>query len=298
MREKPMKIYDVGVIGGGPAGMMAAISAGQRDKSVVLLERNESLGKKLLLTGKGRCNFTNNKPIPQIVAAFGKKGRFLYSALTKFSNQDLIAFFEKRGIKTKIERGQRVFPQSDQSQTILDCLAAELKKNKVKILHDFRVIKIRKRNEFTLFSEKGKSVKAIKIILATGGKSYPQTGSTGDGYRLAKDLGHRIIPLKPALAGLIVHNRKIRNLAGLSLKNIQLTFKTKANIITSLFGEMLFTHQGISGPVVLLASKTIYEALGKKEKIIASIDLKPALNKNQLKKRIYREIHHLSLIHI
>ena len=287
-----MEVYDVGVIGGGPAGMMAAIAAGQKKGRVVLLERNRSLGKKLLLTGNGRCNLTNTRPIPEIVKGFGKKGKFLYSALTKFSNQDLISFFEERGVKTKVERGQRVFPVSDKSQTILACLSKELKKNKVKIIYNFRVTKLKKEPEgFALFNEKKEVIRAKRIVLATGGKSYPQTGSTGDGYRLAKNLGHQIIPLKPALTGLIVKNKRVRSLAGLSLKNVQLSFKTTDKVLLSLFGEMLFTHQGISGPIVLQSSKTVYESLTKKEKVTAFLDLKPALDKNQLKKRIFREIH-------
>ncbi len=287
-----MEVYDVGVIGGGPAGMMAAIAAGQKKRKVVLLERNSSLGKKLLLTGNGRCNFTNNRAIPEIVECFGKKGKFLYGALTKFSNQDLISFFEERWVKTKVERGQRVFPESDKSQTILDCLSKELKKSKVKIIYNFRVTKIKRESDrFTIFNEKKETIRAKRIVLSTGGKSYPQTGSTGDGYRLAKNLGHQIIPPKPALTGLIVKNRRVRSLAGLSLKNVQLTFKTGDKVLLSLFGEMLFTHQGISGPIVLQSSKTVYEFLAKKEKVRAFLDLKPALDKSQLKKRIFREIH-------
>ncbi|HUV46978.1 MAG TPA: aminoacetone oxidase family FAD-binding enzyme, partial [Candidatus Bathyarchaeia archaeon] len=171
-----MQFYDVAIIGGGPSGMMAAISASQNNKKTVLLERNIKLGRKLLLTGKGRCNFTSSKEIPQIVDAFGKRGKFLYGSLTKFSNQNLISFFESRGVKTKIERGQRVFPQSDNSQTILDCLLNELKKNKVKIIYNFRVSKINKKPyNFTLFSDKGGIAQATSIILATGGKSYPKT---------------------------------------------------------------------------------------------------------------------------
>lgn len=287
-----MKVYDVGIIGGGPSGVMAAISAGQRNKKVVLLERNNSLGKKLLLTGKGRCNFTTSKEIPWIVNAFGKKGKFLYSALTKFSNQDLISFFESRGVRTKVERDQRVFPQSDKSRTILNCLLAELKKNKVRTIYNFRVVKIKKEtNWFALLSEEGETIGATKVVLATGGKSYPQTGSTGDGYRLAKDLGHQIIPLKPALASLIIKDKGIRSLAGLSLKNVRLTFRAETKVLVSLFGEMLFTHQGISGPIVLQSSKTVYESLAKKERVVAFLDLKPALDRRQLRKRIHREIH-------
>ncbi|MFC1727347.1 NAD(P)/FAD-dependent oxidoreductase [Patescibacteria group bacterium] len=286
--------YEVTIIGAGPAGIMAAIAASQKGKKVVLLERNNRAGKKLLLTGKGRCNLTTAKPIPQIVEAFGKNGKFLYSAFTKFSNQDLISFFESQGVKTKVEKGQRVFPQSDKAQDILDCLLDKLKKYKVKMINNFRVEKIiRKPIGFTIKSVNDQSLKASNIILATGGKSYPQTGSTGDGYHLAKNLGHQISPLKPALAGLIVKDNHLKDLTGLSLKNVRINFKTKNKILYSSFGEMLFTHQGISGPIVLPSSKIIYEALNEREKVKAILDLKPALTKSQLKKRIFREIHQM-----
>ncbi|MFC1711756.1 NAD(P)/FAD-dependent oxidoreductase [Patescibacteria group bacterium] len=246
----------------------------------------------ILLTGKGRCNFTTAKPVSEIVAAFSKKGKFLYSALTKFSNTDLISFFEKRGIKTKVERGQRMFPVSDQAQTILSCLLKELRINKVKILFKARVLKIKKpANFFTLFLDNKSEIEADKVIIATGGKSYPQTGSSGDGYRFAKDLGHKIISPKPALASLICRNKRIRNLAGLSLKNVKLTFKANNKMLLSIFGEMLFTHLGVSGPMVLISSKAVYNSISKKEKVEALIDLKPALDKVKLKKRIYRDIH-------
>lgn len=271
--------------------MMAAIAAAEGGKKVCLLERNKDLGAKLLLTGKGRCNLTTTKSLEEIVGEFGPKGKFLYSAFSEFSNLDLISFFESKGVKTKIERDQRVFPKDDRSISILNCLKGELRKNKVKIVYGFRTVKIENQNNyFKIFSETGQTVFSEKVIIATGGKSYPETGSTGDGYLLAKNLGHKISPLRPALVPLFVKDQDIRNLAGLSLKNINLTILADSQPEANIFGEMLFTHQGISGPVVLNISKIVYQFFEKKKKIIASIDLKPALDSQKLKNRINRDV--------
>ncbi|MBU0618645.1 NAD(P)/FAD-dependent oxidoreductase [Patescibacteria group bacterium] len=282
------RLFELAVIGGGPAGMMAAIAAG---KKVCLIEKNQALGQKFLLTGKGRCNLTNIKEIPEFIDQFGQKGRFLYSALTKFSNQDLISFLSNRGIKTKVERGGRVFPENDQAGTILNCLKQELARKKVTIVYNFSVKKLTSQtNLFKISSQDKEVVLAKKVVLATGGKSYPATGSTGDGYFLAKKLGHKIAPLQPALAALIVRNPEIRSLAGLSLKNVQLNISAEQTKLVSFFGEMLFTHQGISGPIVLKSSKQVFQAIKQGKQIVAAIDLKPALNEKILKQRIYREI--------
>ncbi|PIS08984.1 aminoacetone oxidase family FAD-binding enzyme [Candidatus Beckwithbacteria bacterium CG10_big_fil_rev_8_21_14_0_10_34_10] len=283
-------VFEVAIIGGGPAGMMAGIEAKTSKNKVIILEKNQSLGKKLLLTGKGRCNLTTSKEIPQIIDAFGKKGKFLYGALTRFSNQNLRQFFEEKGVKLKVERGGRVFPQSDKSKTILNCFEKELKKKKVKINFEFKVKKvIVKDNLFKLINQE-ETILAKKLIIATGGKSYPQTGSTGDGYLFAQALGHKIIRPEPALVPLIVNDKEINSLAGLSLKNINLSFFCEDKVFLKEFGEMLFTHQGISGPIVLEFSKEVYKKLNKGKKILAQIDLKPALEKSVLKKRIHREI--------
>ncbi len=283
-------IFDVAIIGGGPAGMMAGISAKNSENKVCILEKNSSLGRKLLLTGKGRCNFTTSKEIPEIVEAFGNQGKFLYGALTKFSNKDLINFFENRKVKTKIERGSRVFPESNKSITILKCLENELKKKKVNLYFNFNVEIIAKKSNYFYISSKSQTIKANKIIIATGGKSYPETGSTGDGYKFARILGHKIIKAKPALVGLVVKNKSINSLAGLSLKNISIYFSTDSKPFIKEFGEMLFTHKGISGPCVLRTSKDVYENLKNQKKVFAKIDLKPSLDQKQLKQRIHREI--------
>ena len=283
-------IYDVAIIGGGPAGMMAGISGKTTENSVCVLEKNSTLGRKLLLTGKGRCNFTTSKEIPEIVDSFGKQGKFLYGALTRFSNKDLIGFFENRRIKTKIERGSRVFPESNKSNTIQNCLENELKKKEVDIFFEFNVGKIVKRPDYFYIYSKQETIKANKIIIATGGKSYPETGSTGDGYRFAEVLGHKIIPPKPALVGLVVKDQDIASLAGLSLKNISLYFLADDKPFVKEFGEMLFTHIGISGPCVLRSSKDVYEKLESGKEVYAKIDLKPGLDQKKLKQRIHREV--------
>ncbi len=286
-------VFDVAIIGGGPAGMMAGISAKNSGNNVCILEKNNSLGRKLLLTGKGRCNLTTSKEIPEIVDAFGRQGKFLYGALTKFSNKDLINFFENRRVKTKTERGDRVFPESDKAITILRCLEKELKKKNVDLFFNFNVKTIIKKTEkFNYFyiSSESETIKTKKIIIATGGKSYPETGSTGDGYKFAKILGHEIIKATPALVGLVVKDKDINSLAGLSLKNISIHFLIDNKPFIKEFGEMLFTHQGISGPCVLRASKNVYENLEKQKEVFAKIDLKPALDQKKLKQRIHREI--------
>lgn len=284
-------VFDTAIIGGGPAGMMAGIRAKTDQNSVVILEKNQSLGKKLLLTGKGRCNLTTTKEVSQIIDAFGKKGKFLYGCLSKFSNRNLMQFFEGKGIKLKVERGKRVFPQSNKSITILNCLKRELKKNNVQIYFEFNVNSIAVKNSLFHLAGKKENILAKKLIISTGGQSYPQTGSTGDGYRFARSLGHKIIKPQPALAPLIVADKNITSLAGLSLKNVDLYFSTKDKVFLKEFGEMLFTHRGISGPIVLQSSKEVYKQIQKREKVLARIDLKPKLNKNVLKKRIHREIH-------
>lgn len=284
--------FDVAVVGGGPAGMMAAITAAENNPAVCLIERNSHPGQKLLLTGKERCNLTSSKSVREMVEAFGlPKGKFLFSAFTQFSNENLINFFESRGVPLKIERGQRVFPQDNKASSILKCLRKELRHQKVSLISNFRVVKISySQDYFQIFSEHKQKVFAHKVIIATGGKSYPATGSTGDGYKLAKDFGHTITELKPALVPLIVRNPKLNALSGLTLKNIRLSFYSDNQEITSLFGEMIFTHFGISGPIVLTASKLLYPYLKEKQTVMASLDFKPALTIEQLKNRLQREM--------
>lgn len=283
-------IYDVIIVGSGPAGMMSAISAKKNKKGVLILEKNSSAGVKLLLTGKGRCNVTTTKEINDIVEAFGSNGKFLYGSLSRFSNKDVINYFESRGVELKIERGQRVFPKTDKSRDILNCLLNELKKLNVEIKYDSAVVSINKKSGTFIVTSKNKSFKAKKIIIATGGFSYPQTGSSGDGSKLANKLGHNVIAPMPALTPLISSDKNVNSLSGLSLKNVEISFVSNETVFAKEFGEMLFTHRGISGPIVLKCSKSVYEHINVGEKVTCRIDLKPRLDKQTLKKRIIKEI--------
>lgn len=286
------KLFDIAIIGSGPSGMMAAISAKQNDKSlkICILEKNSTSGMKLLLTGKGRCNLTTSKTIPEIIAAFGKNGKFLSGSLSRFSNIDLMSFFEDRGVKLKIERGDRVFPVSDKSQTVLDCLLDELRKLDINVMYNFSIKSIVKINNIFNISNGSKIIQSKKVIIATGGKSYPQTGSTGDGYVFARSLGHNIIQPIPSLAPLITNDKLLSKLAGLSLKNVDFKLLVEEKEIFKSFGEMLFTHIGISGPIVLKGSRIAFESLVLGKTVKASIDLKPRLDINTLMLRIRREI--------
>lgn len=283
-------VYDVVIIGAGPAGMMAAISAASSGQKVALLEKNKSAGVKLLLTGKGRCNITTTKDVDEIVEAFGKNGKFLYGSLSRFSNKDIINFFESRGVNLKVERGQRVFPVSDNSEDILDCLLREIKKQKVDILYNCSVKSVKKVNDSFKIKTNNGEFFCKKLIIATGGMSYPQTGSTGDGYKFAKTFGHTIIDPVPALTPLVTNDKNITSLSGLSLKYVEISFSSNGKAFAKEFGEMLFTHFGMSGPLVLKCSRSVYEHLNLGKKVSCKIDLKPKLDEKTIKQRIIREI--------
>ena len=289
------------VIGGGPAGMMAAITSAENGNEVILLEKNKSLGKKLLITGKGRCNITSSLPMEDFIKNTPGNGMFLYSAYNRFTNQDIISFLKKQGLDVKEERGNRIFPVTDKSQDVLNCFEKKLKNLKnVKIMYEMPVSEILINEEKRITGVKCKNgaiIKADKVILATGGKSYPLTGSTGDGYEMAKKLGHTITKIKPSLVPLETYEQDLhQSLQGLSLRNVKIkmvdTFKNKT--IYEDFGEMLFTHFGVSGPVILSGSahlvryKNIDELL-KNKKIKLLIDLKPALTEEKLNDRILRD---------
>lgn len=287
------------VIGGGPSGMMAAITAKQSGDDVILLEKNKSLGKKLLITGKGRCNITSSLPMEEFIKNIPGNGMFLYSSFSEFTNQDIINFLKEQGLKVKEERGNRIFPVTDRAQDVLECFEKKLKTLKVKIIYNSPVIEIVKNdnNQVIGVKTKNKYIEAEKVILATGGKSYPLTGSTGDGYDLAKKLGHTITPIKPSLVPLETYEKEIHNLLqGLSLKNVSIKIvdTTKNKIIYEEFGEMLFTHFGVSGPTILSSSahlvryKNIQELL-KNKNIKLLIDFKPALSEEKLNTRILRD---------
>ena len=282
--------FDVVVIGGGPAGMMAAGRAGELGARVGLLEKNQKLGKKLLLTGKGRCNITHAElNIRKFVKAFGKRGDFLFSPLSLFGVKETIEFFEKRGLKLKTERGQRIFPNSDKAQDVLNVLMHYLKQSNVNLITNARVIKLQKKENKVLKAIlKDKEIIADKYIIATGGKTYPQTGSTGNGLLWAEKLGHTISELSPALTSLIMKDKWIKHVQGLSLKNVRITvIQNNKKKITKL-GEALFTHFGLSGPIILEMSSKIGDLLRKGE-VKLSLDLKPGLDFSKLDNRIQRD---------
>lgn len=283
------------VIGGGPAGIMAAGIAAHRGNSVVLCEKNDRLGRKLLISGKGRCNITNDTDIEGLIENTPGNGNFLYSAFYTFSNQDLVEFFMEFGLETKVERGGRVFPVSDSAKDVVAALMRFLNKNNVSIRTNSPVKSIQVDNDSVSGVEltDGTVLEADSVILAVGGMSYPGTGSTGDGYEMAKKLGHTITTLQPSLVPLVTKEEWVRDLQGLSLKNISVTFKNnKGKEIYSDFGEMIFTHFGVSGPVILSASRHLLSYDFKDVKL--SIDLKPALSEEKLDERVQRDFEKFS----
>ncbi len=279
------------VIGGGAAGMMAAITAAKNGHRVTLLERNDRPGRKLMITGKGRCNVTNNcHLINEIIENIPVNGRFLFGAFSRFMPSDTMDFFENAGVPLKIERGERVFPCSDKAVDIVDALVAALKKEKVR-LQKGRAVSLRCEGNraVALLCEDGKELTFDACIIATGGMSYPGTGSTGDGYALARDAGHAIVPLKPSLIPLTLSGTQYKDLQGLSLRNvaIQIIEKETGRVKYEDFGEMLFTHFGASGPVILSASAHLRDITPEAYQL--SIDLKPALSEEKLDARLVRE---------
>ena len=285
------------VIGGGPAGLMAAIASSKNGDKVTIVEKMQSCGKKLLITGKGRCNITNNAQMDKFMENTPTNPKFLYGAFNNFTNKDIVKLLDENGIKTKVERGERVFPVSDRAQDVLDALLYILKKQDVQILTNAPVKKIIMDNEKKVEAielNDRKVIKTDKIILATGGKSYPVTGSTGDGYKLAKDLGHTVTKIKPSLVPLTSNSEVCKKLQGLSLRNVSIELQIQNKVIYKDFGEMLFTHFGVSGPIVLSASSYLVKAkdieqILKKNKVKLEIDLKPALSEEKLDARILRD---------
>lgn len=287
------------IIGGGPAGIMAAISAKENhpEDEVVILEKNNTLGRKLLITGKGRCNITSSLNIDEFIKNIPGNGMFMFSAFKNYTNTDIIKLLQKNGVETKEERGNRVFPLSDKSRDVLEALERELKRLNVIIKLNCEVKKINKIENTFFVDTNIDQIKADKLIIATGGKSYPLTGSTGDGYLFAKWFGHTITDIKPSLVPLeIRENNECKNMQGLSLRNVSIKIKDIENNkqIYEDFGEMLFTHFGISGPIILSSSAHLIrykniESLLKNGKIKIYIDLKPALSVEQLNLRILRD---------
>lgn len=294
------------VVGGGPAGMMAAGQASAAGASALLLEKMAQPGRKLRLTGKGRCNLTNLSPLDEFIAHFSPDGRFLYSAFTRFFTADLLAFLDELGVPTKVERGDRVFPVSDDAQQIVEALSAWARSQGVIFQNQARVQQVltragrvvgvrvaASRASLEAVSAPGQQqeedLAADRVVLATGGASYPGTGSSGDGYRMAGELGHTIVPIRPALVPLETAGDAARRLQGLTLRNAGISLLVDGQTEVHGFGEMLFTHFGVSGPVILTLSRTAVDALRAKRRVSISIDLKPALDEEKLDARLRRD---------
>jgi len=293
-QNKMPSLFDIIVAGAGASGLMAAGRAAEKGAKVLLVEKMPKVGLKLGLTGKGRCNLTNLGDIPTFIESYYPDGRFMRNSLARFSNRDLMDFFEKRGVPVSVERGQRVFPQSNQARDVVKALSDYIRERGVHLIRDNPI-------QALLFSQ-GKiegvrsrqgEFKGRAVILATGGASYTKTGSSGDGYRLARKAGHSLVPIRPFLIPLVVEEGWIRELQGLSLKNVKATLYSKGQKDQSEFGEMIFTHFGISGPIILTLSGRVGECL-RQGRVEIGINLKPALSADQLDQRLQRELtaHH------
>lgn len=283
--------YDVIVVGGGPAGLMAAGQSSLKGSRTLLIEKMDQPGRKLLLTGKHRCNLTNSASIPQALAEFNKEGRFLTQVFYRFYNQELRDFFRELGVPTVEQRGGRIFPASENARDVIDALLSWCGKAGVEILPDTKLedVIITDKQVRGVLTSQGK-FSSQKVILATGGKAYPGTGSTGDGLAVARLAGHTIQPLRPSLVPLITTSRVPQDLQGLSLSNILVTVYIDLKPSNHLFGELMFTHFGLSGPVILTLSREIVVALEEGRAIEVGIDLKPALSHQTLDSRLLRDI--------
>ena len=288
----------VGVIGGGAAGMIAAITAAKDNNEVVVIEKTSSLGNKLKITGKGRCNLTFDGDEEDFKKNIVTNYKFMYSSFSNFSNKDVVNYFESLGVKTKVERGGRIFPVSDKATDIVRALENEIKKRKIKVMYNSSVTEIITKNNIVtgVKLENGKIINVDKCVVATGGNSYKSTGSTGDGYRLLEKLGHTVTDIKPALVPLKSEDKICKELQGLSLRNISINLiDTETNkLIYSDFGEMMFSHFGVTRPVILSASSRLNQVKDLKnkfrnKKIKLQFDLKPALSSEVLDKRILRD---------
>ncbi|MBQ9486487.1 MAG: NAD(P)/FAD-dependent oxidoreductase, partial [Selenomonadaceae bacterium] len=294
MTENPLRITHcalrIAVVGGGPAGIMAAIRAAENGAAVTLFEKNNMLGRKLRITGKGRCNLTNAADVNEIVKNIPGNGKFLYSALKSFTAEDTVNFFETLGLATKVERGNRVFPASDNAAEVLDVLTKRLAVLDVDVKLNSRVDGIFANGGKVIGVEVHKKfIDADVVVLATGGASYPATGSTGDGFKFARQLGHTVTKILPALVPLEVEEDFVKDLQGISLKNVRAVLKADGKAVEEQFGEMLFTHFGVSGPIILTLSCTAAKLLAEKSFVELVINLKPALTPEQLDARLLRD---------
>lgn len=288
-------IYDVIVIGAGASGLIAAGHAAEKGAKVLLVEKKERAGRKMLISGKGRCNITNNSSQSTHFKSIHPNGRYLKHVYNKFFTKHILDILEKEGVEVKTERGNRVFPVSDSAKDVVEALLRNIKKQKVEIKYHTSVEKIiteKNKIKGVLVHEDGtsKEISCKNVILCTGGKSYPATGSTGDGYKLAKDLGHTIITPKPALVPLETSGSTAEKLQGLSLKNVNAMLWVNDKKVNKEFGEMLFAHFGLTGPIILTLSKNAVEEIDKKSRVKITIDLKPALDIKKLDARLLRDI--------
>ena len=277
------------IIGGGAAGMMAGIVAARNGHNTIILEKNEKLGKKLFITGKGRCNITNAGDLDELFTSLNTNTKFMFSAFNNFNNYDTLGFFDELGLPIKVERGNRVFPESDRAGDVISALANELKRLRVKIYLDTEVTDIiASEGMVKKVVTKNQTFDADAVIVATGGKSYPSTGSTGDGYKFAKKFGLNVTELIPAIVPFNAKEEWIKELQGLSLKNVSITVSDGKKELYNDFGEMLFTHFGVSGPIVLSASGKVAKRI-KAGELFMDIDLKPALTEKELDESILRD---------
>ncbi len=285
------EVYDVVVVGGGPAGMMAALRAAEQGARVLLCERNDQLGRKLLLTGKGRCNVTNACGLDDFLKRFFGRGDFLRDAFKAFFHQDLIDFLKTRGLDVRVERQQRVFPVTDRASSVRNVLERALDDHRVTIAYGTRVTALCCEGDRVtgIVTAEARTIMAKTVIIATGGCSYKATGSTGDGLRMAERTGHRIVPVRPSLVGMKTRERYVKDLEGITLKNIRLTFVGGKKRILSEIGEVLFTGVGISGPLVISASGDLVDWLRDGIEVRALIDMKPAVTEEQLERRFVHE---------
>ncbi|BEU87642.1 NAD(P)/FAD-dependent oxidoreductase [Selenomonas sp. TAMA-11512] len=292
------------VIGAGAAGTMAAIAAAEQGAEVLLIEKMKRLGRKLSITGKGRCNITNAAPEDEIIKHIPGNGRFLYSAIHAFNNQDVIRLFESLGVRTKVERGQRVFPVSDKASDVVEALEERLEELGVKVYTECRVKELITEYASAMSANdaegmmlrmrgvrlyNGKAEEADAVIVATGGASYPGTGSSGDGQRLAASVGHTVIPMEPSLVPLETEETWVKEMSGLSLRNVKVTLLSEGKCTAEAFGEMMFTHFGVTGPVILSLSRTAAQELRKGSFVELRLNLKPALSEEQLLARVKRD---------
>lgn len=285
--------YDVIIIGAGPAGMMAAIRAAESGAKAALFEKNKQLGRKLILSGQGRCNLTNVNDLADSLKCFSKTGNFLRDAFAGFFNRELMEFFEKRGVSLKVERQNRVFPESDKAYDILEALQQELKRLNVKVFCSAPAYNILVENGSVsgVLLEDRETIKTKKVILATGGVSYQDTGSSGDGLKIARKAGHKITDLRAGLVPLVTGENWVKDLQGLALKNIRFfVYADGKERFESDIGELMFTHFGISGPLILNLSSEISDFLHDKKEVAVYIDLKPALSQSVLEKRLLEDI--------